>query len=139
MSRLRRSLLTSAVALAGAFAAAAPAPAASDGTSNTLMAGEFGVAPVTSIKPGATRHQVVVTLANAPAGLVAGRRYDAITFSSSYWHIYAGDVLISSVTSGPVRSLTLNFTAIEFKNTGFMDYTDDAAIAFGLGGQEGEE
>jgi hypothetical protein len=37
MPRIRRLALTAAVALAGATAVAAPAPAVTDGTSNTIM------------------------------------------------------------------------------------------------------
>jgi hypothetical protein len=147
MTRLRRLLLTAAVALAGAFATAAPAPAATDGTSNTVITAAFGSAPVTSLEPGASPNQVVVTLSNSPSGLVAGKRYEEITFSSSgYLTIDLRDVIVSQLTgtgSGSVRSYALSFTAIEFKNTGMLverpDLADPAWAAFAAGGQEGEE
>jgi hypothetical protein len=40
MARTRRLLLSAAVALVAGLGAASPAPAATDGTSNTLMFGE---------------------------------------------------------------------------------------------------
>jgi hypothetical protein len=50
---------------------------------------------------------------------------------------------IMTARSGPAqaRSCLIGITAIEFKSTGlgFMDYTDDACMAFAAGGQEGEE
>ena len=108
MARMRRVVLTATVALAGAFAAGAPAPAATDGTSNTIMTARFDSAPLSS------------PLLTADLSAVA----------------------VSALPSGPMHSYALSFTAIEFKNNGcvaFMDYTDDACMAFAPGGQEGEE
>ena len=46
---------------------------------------------------------------------------------------------VAALAPAAAATPTLRFTAIEFKNTGFMDYTDDACMAVAREGQEGEE
>jgi hypothetical protein len=137
MAGVFRGMTRILLALAATLLMAAPAHAATDGTSNTLMTGEFGLAPVASVKPGATPHQAVVTLANAPAGLAPGKHFDRVTFTSPRLTIILENTMISGLTADHIA---FNFMNVEFVNRGcFMDYTDDACVGLALGSQFGEE